>query len=153
MKNTRVIIVAITSIAILFFVFKISFDQMNEIKNLKITFDQFKKTLTTRLYNYKPRYVFIDLGANKADSLRVFLKEPKTKYVYDYPKPDNMEYDDAEIFLFEANPLFNADLVKAKQEFIKRPKPVKIEVFPSNIVWTENVQMKFFIDIKNPQHG
>ena len=90
MKNTRVIIVAITSIAILFFVFKISFDQMNEIKNLKITFDQFKKTLTTNTTRlYKPRYVFIDLGANKADSLRVFLKEPKTKYVYDYSKcPD-----------------------------------------------------------------
>lgn len=43
----------------------------------------------------KPRYVFVDLGANRADSLEVFLKEPHAKWHEDFPKPDWATYDQA----------------------------------------------------------
>ncbi|KAF9272960.1 hypothetical protein BGZ68_001957 [Mortierella alpina] len=63
----------------------------------------------------KPRYIFVDLGANRADSLEVFLKHP-AKFEYDFPRPSWATHEEAEIFLFEANPVFNGDLVRAKEK-------------------------------------
>lgn len=39
-------------------------------------------------HNKKPRYIFVDLGANSADSLEVFLKHEGAKFEYDFPCPD-----------------------------------------------------------------
>jgi len=33
------------------------------------------------------RCIFIDLGANRADTFRIFLKEKNTKYKYNFPIP------------------------------------------------------------------
>lgn len=50
------------------------------------------------------RYIFIDLGANKADTLKVFLGYPDAKFNFDFvTPPDERSPRDAEIFLFEAN--------------------------------------------------
>ena len=43
----------------------------------------------------KPRYIFVDLGANGADSLEVFLQHEKTKFQYDFPRPEWATHDQA----------------------------------------------------------
>lgn len=43
----------------------------------------------------KPRYIFIDIGANSADTLEVFLKHENAKFEYDFPRPDWATYDQA----------------------------------------------------------
>lgn len=54
--------------------------------------------------NYTGRYIFIDLGANKADTLKVFLGYSDAKFNFDFATPpDERSPHDAEIFLFEAN--------------------------------------------------
>ena len=35
----------------------------------------------------KARYIFVDLGANRGDSLEVFLQHENAKFEYDYPRP------------------------------------------------------------------
>ncbi len=51
------------------------------------------------------RYIFLDLGANKADTLKVFLGYPDAKFNFSFATPpnDTRGPQDAEIFLFEAN--------------------------------------------------
>ena len=109
-----------------------------------------------KLETCNSRFIFIDLGANRADSLRVFLKEPDTKFQFDFPKPPlPCAYSDAEIYLFEANPVFNVDLVRAKQEFmIERNPPAakKIDLFTSTIVWIEDTTMSFYLDEVTVEH-
>lgn len=54
--------------------------------------------------NYTGRYIFIDLGANKADTLKVFLGYSDAKFNFEFATPpDERSPHDAEIFLFEAN--------------------------------------------------
>lgn len=42
----------------------------------------------------KQRYIFVDLGANRADSLEVFLKHP-AKFEYDFPRPSWATHEEA----------------------------------------------------------
>ena len=44
---------------------------------------------------HKPRYIFVDLGANCADSLEIFLGHEDTKFKYDFPRPGWATYDQA----------------------------------------------------------
>ena len=59
----------------------------------------------TDVANRNGRYIFLDLGANKADTLRVFLGYPDAKFNFTFATPpnDTRGPQDAEIFLFEAN--------------------------------------------------
>lgn len=59
----------------------------------------------TAVANHIGRYVFLDLGANKADTLKVFLGYPDAKFNFSFATPpnDTRGPQDAEIFLFEAN--------------------------------------------------
>lgn len=43
----------------------------------------------------KPRFIFVDLGANSADSLEVFLGHEGAKYSYDFPRPEWATHDQA----------------------------------------------------------
>lgn len=43
----------------------------------------------------KPRYIFVDLGANRVDSLEAFLQHPDAKFKYDFPSPGWATHDDA----------------------------------------------------------
>lgn len=42
-----------------------------------------------------PRYVFVDLGANRADSLEVFLGHDGAKWQQEFPRPEWATYADA----------------------------------------------------------
>jgi len=112
--------------------------------------------LTRFSESLKSRYIFLDLGANRADTLKVFLQEPNTKFNYSYPLPDlwNAKREDAEIYLFEANPVFNVDLVKARQWALnERCPPCKaINIFPATVVWTQDGMTTFFIDVTTVTH-
>lgn len=58
----------------------------------------------TAVTNYTGRYVFVDLGANRADTLKVFLGQPDAKFNYTFAAPPDGRLPwNAEIFLFEAN--------------------------------------------------
>lgn len=43
----------------------------------------------------KPRYIFVDLGANRADSLEAFLQHEGAKFEYDFPAPTWAGHEDA----------------------------------------------------------
>ncbi|KAG0041889.1 hypothetical protein BGZ83_001191 [Gryganskiella cystojenkinii] len=98
----------------------------------------------------KPRYIFVDLGANGADSLEAFLEEPKAKFHYDYPSPTWATHRDAEIFLFEANPFFNEKLVKAKERYTAQG--IKVNIFPSTVVDVEDGIRTFYLDTVNKEN-
>ncbi|KAF9090582.1 hypothetical protein BGX23_005915 [Mortierella sp. AD031] len=97
----------------------------------------------------KPRYIFIDLGANRSDSLEVFLQKPGAKYQYTYPKPDWATYEQAEIYLFEANPVFTPHLVEAKEKYLE--VGININIFPSTVVDVRDGTRTFFLDTVNEQ--
>ncbi|KAF9335629.1 hypothetical protein BG006_011054 [Podila minutissima] len=95
----------------------------------------------------KPRYIFVDLGANKADTLEVFLNQPGAKFRYNYPRPEWATHEEAEIFLFEANPVFNPDLVHAKEKYDEQG--IKVTIFPSTVVDVRDGIRTFFLDTVN----
>ncbi|KAF9900022.1 hypothetical protein EC991_008019 [Linnemannia zychae] len=98
----------------------------------------------------KPRYIFIDLGANGGDSLEVFLQNDDSKFKYSFPKPEWATYEQADIYLFEANPVFNNHLVAAKQKYAD--KDININIFPSTVVDIRDGTRTFFIDTVNVDH-
>ncbi|KAG0244018.1 hypothetical protein B0O80DRAFT_428475 [Mortierella sp. GBAus27b] len=95
----------------------------------------------------RPRYIFVDLGANRADSLEAFLQVPGSKFSYNFPRPDWASYEDADIYLFEANPVFNPHLVQAKERFGRQG--VKVNIFPSTVVDVRDGIRTFFLDTVN----
>lgn len=42
-----------------------------------------------------PRYIFVDLGTNSADSLEAFLRHDGAKFSYEFPRPDWATYEQA----------------------------------------------------------
>lgn len=54
--------------------------------------------LLATFYSHKPhnaRYIFVDLGANRADSLETFLGHKDVKFAYDFPHPEWAMHDEA----------------------------------------------------------
>ena len=47
----------------------------------------------------KPRYIFVDLGANRADSLEAFLRHPDAKFKRDFPRPSWATYEQAGMYI------------------------------------------------------
>ena len=45
--------------------------------------------------SHKPRYIFVDLGANSADSLESFLQHKDAKFEFDFPRPDWATHEEA----------------------------------------------------------
>lgn len=43
----------------------------------------------------RPRFIFVDLGANRADSLDAFLGKTDAKFQFEFPRPDWARYDQA----------------------------------------------------------
>ncbi|KAJ3416060.1 hypothetical protein HDV05_003419 [Chytridiales sp. JEL 0842] len=97
----------------------------------------------------KQRLVFVDLGANRGDSFRVFMQEPNTKYNYTYAKPEGRSYNEFESYLFEANPFFNKPLLQTKQEFKNRGNFGEVHIYPSTIVYTKDTVLPFYLDTVN----
>ncbi|KAJ5364855.1 uncharacterized protein N7496_010568 [Penicillium cataractarum] len=124
----------------------------------------------------RPRYIFIDIGANRADTLEVFLKQKSAKFEYDFPRPDWATYDQAgehaqsnlksygsvniltklksslelEIHLFEANPHFNAALLHAKERHVELG--VQVEIYPSTVADIKDGTRIFYLDTVNTAH-
>ncbi|KAG0000776.1 hypothetical protein BGZ65_004069, partial [Modicella reniformis] len=98
----------------------------------------------------KPRYIFVDLGANRADSLEAFLQVTGAKYHYFYPRPEWASHAQAEIYLFEANPVFNTHLVKAREFYAN--KGIQVNIFPSTVVDVKDGIRTFFLDTVNEAH-
>lgn len=44
---------------------------------------------------HSPRYIFVDLGANGADSLEAFLQHEGSKFQFDFPSPSWAKHDQA----------------------------------------------------------
>ncbi|KXL49470.1 hypothetical protein M433DRAFT_8502 [Acidomyces richmondensis BFW] len=106
--------------------------------------------LLATFYSHKPhnaRYIFVDLGANRADSLETFLGHKDVKFAYDFPHPEWAMHDEAEIYLFEANPYFNTALVEAKERY--DALSIKITIFPSTVVDVEDGTRTFYLDNVN----
>ncbi|KAF8935736.1 FkbM family methyltransferase [Dissophora ornata] len=95
----------------------------------------------------KPRFIFVDLGANRADSLDVFMQQADTKFKFDFPRPEWATYEQAEAFLFEANPVFNSHLVAAKERYDEQG--IKVTIFPSTVVDVTDGIRTFFLDTVN----
>ncbi|CAG8955091.1 hypothetical protein HYFRA_00007106 [Hymenoscyphus fraxineus] len=95
----------------------------------------------------KPRYIFVDLGANAADSLEAFLGVEGARFQYDFPRPEWATHREAEIFLFEANPVFNEALLDAKQRYSEQHIPVTI--FPSTVADVRDGTRTFYLDLVN----
>ncbi|EFQ33972.1 FkbM family methyltransferase [Colletotrichum graminicola] len=98
----------------------------------------------------KPRYIFVDLGANRADSLEAFLQHPGAKFEFDFPRPSWATHEQAEIYLFEANPVFNPALVEAKERYTAQGK--KIHIFPSTVADVTDGTRTFYLDTINEAH-
>ncbi|GKT96655.1 FKBM family methyltransferase [Colletotrichum tofieldiae] len=98
----------------------------------------------------KPRYIFVDLGANRADSLEAFLQHENTKFSYDFPSPSWATHEDADIYLFEANPHFNSDLIKAKERYTAEGKT--IQIFPATVADVIDGTRTFYLDTVNEAH-
>ncbi|KHN94100.1 uncharacterized protein MAM_08030 [Metarhizium album ARSEF 1941] len=98
----------------------------------------------------RPRYVFVDLGANRADSLDIFLQRREAKFQYEFPRPEWARHDEADIYLFEGNPGFNEALVEAKQRCLL--EGINVNIFPSTIVDVRDGTRTFFLDTVNHDH-
>ncbi|KAI9240712.1 MAG: hypothetical protein BYD32DRAFT_458522 [Podila humilis] len=97
----------------------------------------------------KPRYIIVNLGIGNGEALEMFLKNSET--MSDLPKPKWAEYHDAELFLFEANPYYNSDLVELKQKYSLQG--IKVEIFPSTLVGVKNGLGTFMLDSEKDYHG
>lgn len=98
----------------------------------------------------KPRYIFVDLGANRGDSLEVFLGNPEAKFKFDFPRPEWATYAQADIYLFEANPTFNTPLIESKEKH--QAQGINVNVFPSTVVDVRDGTRTFFLDTVNTEH-
>ncbi|TPX38011.1 hypothetical protein SmJEL517_g00002 [Synchytrium microbalum] len=99
------------------------------------------------LHDSSKRCVFVDLGAGRADTLRVFLRERDAKFSYDYPIPYWAHYTTCEIYLFEANPRFTADLRRA--ESLYRSRGFNVTVFPEHACTDYDGIATLYLDEKN----
>ncbi|KAG0651315.1 Molybdate transporter [Hyphodiscus hymeniophilus] len=96
------------------------------------------------------RYIFVDLGANRGDSLEVFLGSEDAKFKYDFPRPEWATYKQADIYLFEANPVFNTPLVLSKEKYAAQG--INVNIFPSTVVDVRDGTRTFFLDTVNTAH-
>ncbi|TPX32851.1 hypothetical protein SmJEL517_g04108 [Synchytrium microbalum] len=97
------------------------------------------------------RCAFIDLGANRADTLKVWLKEENAKFQYDFPLPFWVkQHSDCEIYLFEANPLFTPELREAEKVYNDRG--IKVKAFPETAVSAFDGQITLYLDEVNVDH-
>lgn len=55
-----------------------------------------------------------------------------------------------EIFLFEANPVFNSALVNAKEKY--GPQGIQVNIFPSTVVDVKDGTRTFYLDNVNDEH-
>ncbi|KAM3539095.1 hypothetical protein ARSEF1564_007984 [Beauveria bassiana] len=87
----------------------------------------------------------------KESKPRRFLETPEAKFKYDFPAPQWATHDDAEIFLFEANLVFNDALVHARQKYAA--VGTAITIYPSTVVDTTDGLRTFYLDEVTEDHN
>jgi FkbM family methyltransferase len=93
------------------------------------------------------RYVFIDLGANKGDSVSAFLGIDNTGIKFpmllDQKQIDRVKWD---IFIFEANPVFDQTLIHLKKQIESRHN---VYLYNSTASWIYDGFIEFYLDTVN----
>jgi len=92
-----------------------------------------------------PRKVFIDLGANRGDSIEIFLGI----YKRDTSLFGLGSSGDWEIYGFEANPYFNTALTKLADRIRSERLAKAVHMFNSTAVWTNDGTVTFYLDTVN----
>jgi hypothetical protein len=99
------------------------------------------------------KYVFIDLGANKGDSIYNFFGLSEKSHAGDKLSSlvslnivKNNKWD---VYGFEGNPIFDEPLAAMKSDVEKRNKNVNIHIYNRTIAWTYDGMIDFHLDIVN----
>jgi FkbM family methyltransferase len=102
--------------------------------------------------SYQVRNVFIDLGANKGDSVLNFLglqdvaQGGKLSKLF---KKDSIASKDWIIYAFEANPYFNDILNSLSKEIEQKYPHVSFKLYKETAAWTKNGFIDFYVDTVN----
>jgi len=96
----------------------------------------------------KTKYVLIDLGANKGDSIYNFfgMKDQMSNKLPELIDPELVNQVSWTIFAFEANPVFDKDLYRMKQKLSKKHK---VNLYNSTAAWIYNGYINFYLDLVN----
>jgi len=100
---------------------------------------------------YEPKNVFLDLGANKGDSVVNFLGITKTAQggkmsnLIDLNLVKNKSWI---IYAVEANPHFNKALSDLKKQ-LERDETIKMHLYNETAAWTSDGFVEFFVDTVN----
>jgi len=100
---------------------------------------------------YEPKNVFLDLGANKGDSVVNFLGITKTALggkmsnLIDLNLVKNKSWI---IYAVEANPHFNKALSDLKKQ-LERDETIKMHLYNETAAWTSDGFVEFFVDTVN----
>jgi FkbM family methyltransferase len=103
------------------------------------------------IQQYEPKNVFLDLGANKGDSIVNFLgftenaQGGKMSNLIDMNLVKNRSWI---IYAVEANPHFNKALSDLKKQ-IERDNKIKMQVYNETAAWTQDGFIEFFVDTVN----
>ena len=103
------------------------------------------------------KYVYIDLGANRGDSIYNFLgiTEKRTGgssggKLSNLVDPNIIKNNKWEIFGFEGNPVFDERLAAMKSDIEAKNKNVQINLYSSTIAWIFDGRIDFFLDTADP---
>lgn len=120
----------------------------NGVKELLSGFDDLTKTYDHLLkrIDMKSRNIFIDLGANKGDSIRSFTESEDAQGGNSVK--ERGRNGGWEIFAFEANPIFDEKLINLGNE-INKAGLNSIKIFNSTAISTENGWVEFYLDTVN----
>jgi FkbM family methyltransferase len=139
-SNTNVLlIVTVLTLFLIVFYWRV------ELKS-KFTIGQLKP-----FEQYAPKNVFIDLGANKGDSIVNFLgitenaQGGKMSNLIDLSLVKNKDWI---IYAVEANPHFNKVLNDLKKQ-LERDHRVKMHLYNETAAWTKDGFIEFFVDTVN----
>lgn len=152
-KQNYIVVLILTSLIITYYLIinsniidsqqyllKLIYNQTNKI-------DPFKLILEKNATN---NYVFIDLGANKGDSIYSFFGvETKEFNPYKFPELIDRKLVNQvswTVLAFEANPVFDQDLTYVKDRLDQRHR---VQLYNSTAAWTYDGKIDFYLDLVN----
>jgi hypothetical protein len=107
-----------------------------------------KKNIYNEINEKRNNNVFIDLGANKGDSILNFVGLSEKAQGGNFPKEfQNLKWI---IYAFEANKHFDKQLIEAKQK-IELILKHEINLFTQTAAWTYDGQIDFYLDTVNKE--
>lgn len=92
------------------------------------------------------RNVYIDLGANNGDSILSFFGMNPNKEYPSILDAETIAQKNWLVYVFEANPAFNSDIVNVVQRVKSKYTNVTFKIFTETAIWIYNGQVKFYLD-------